>query len=93
MAKKFVYANRFNLSGLYAKTPMKCYSPSKKECNCYLDECKCNYWYRGGNFDCVGNPGTYDNKDSITFVSYSKEEVQAWSDGIRAVIKMISRLA
>jgi hypothetical protein len=75
------YGNAINLSGLWSKTPIKCTIGIDNEA-----------WDEEGNFNI--NPkklGTEIRDGIIKFTSKDKNEVQIWTDGVLATMKMLNR--
>jgi hypothetical protein len=78
---KVIYANSFNLSGLYSLSPLKLTWCPDSEL----------YFDKSGDY-CVEKVGRIFDDGCIYFSSPIKEEVDLWTNGALAVLKMISSL-
>jgi hypothetical protein len=85
-----VWANAVNLAGLYSSDPIKCvpYDSAFGEAE-DTDE----YWGDDGEFCCPNKPGIYDKDRIIVFVAYERVDVEIWTNGVKAVMNMVSRWA
>jgi len=75
---KTIYANAVNLSGLWSPWPIRLKWNGELE----------SYWDDSGDFD-VDELGEKDQGGIITFASTSVEEVKQWTNGAKAVMKLI----
>lgn len=76
---EIVWANAINLSGLYSKEPIRC----------RLDDVLDNWWDRKGEFS-VNVLGTHDTGGMIYFSSEVRNDVVFWTEGAKAVMKMLN---
>jgi len=87
-----LWANRVGKHGLHSKTAVKLVPHSYE--NEYGDERYIfgeviNFENKSGwsNWN-AHTPGVHENENYITFVSTSEEEVQTWTDGATAALKL-----
>jgi hypothetical protein len=79
---KVYYGNSINLSGLYSKKPVRCDSVATYDNN--------KYWDKDGDFCVDINKLGIEYKECIvTFSSENEKEVQIWTDGVLATMKML----
>jgi len=82
--KKVLWGNAVNLSGLWSRTSMKLtWQKGLKE------------WYdSAGNFS-VAKAGTQSDLDGdfIAYASHDKKDVDTWTAGVRATMKILHRWA
>jgi len=76
---KIIYGNAVNLSGLYNKSPMRLKWNEELE----------GYWDSFGDFE-VDNVGEVARDGFIAFASVSKQDVENWTRGALAVMKMLN---
>lgn len=81
---KVYYGNMINLTGLYSKTPIKC---------CYINSFLDNVLYDlDGCFSINPNKlGTEIRDGYIKFTSENELEVEKWTQGALAALKMLNR--
>ncbi len=77
---KYIYANGVNLSGLYSALPLHMTWDSELQ----------SWWDVKGNFE-VTILGTKVQARIVTFAALTQAEVQAWTDGVAAAMRMLTR--
>lgn len=75
------YGNMINLSGLYSDKPIKCAKQGSS-----------SYWDEEGDFDINPNKLGIEIRDGyIKFTSSNEKEVQLWTDGVIASMKIMKK--
>jgi hypothetical protein len=83
-APKVLYSNMVNMAGLYSRTPVKCFLRRGGPDSVY----GASYWDSTGDYDTY-KPGLEIRTGWIKFTSESKREVEAWTEGASAVMRML----